>query len=193
MSSIFELEKEIEDVSEKINLDDLYEKKKASDLNKLENYKKILKRIHLKIKTVSRQKSNVNQFCWYVVPETILGVPNYDQASCIAFVLDKLSSNGFAVKYIHPNLIFISWKHWVPSYVRSEIKKKTGVAVDGYGNVVNETNESLEEKDPNNIVFTGRHNKIKKNDKDKKEYKSINTYKPTGSIYNNDLLSKFQK
>ncbi len=61
MSSIFELNKEIEEVGDKLNLDDLYEKKKQSDLNKLENYKKILKRIHMKIKNASRQK-NDSQF-----------------------------------------------------------------------------------------------------------------------------------
>ena len=37
MSSIFELNKEIEEFGDKLNLDDLYEKKKQSDLNKLEN------------------------------------------------------------------------------------------------------------------------------------------------------------
>lgn len=189
MSSIFELNKEIDEIGDKINLDDLYEKKKQSDLNKLENYKKILTRIHIKIKTTSRQKNN-NQLCWYVVPETILGVPNYDQASCIAFVLDKLQTNGFIVKYIHPNMMFISWKHWVPGYVRTEIKRKTGVNVDGYGNVLNTSDESIDERDPNNIVFTAKKEKTKKDDKN---YKSITSYKPTGSIYNNDLLSKFSK
>lgn len=190
MTSIFELNKEIEEIGDKINLDDLYEKKKQSDLSKLENYKKILKRIHLKIKNASRQK-NDNQFLWFLVPETILGVPNYDQAACIAFVLDKLDDNGFIVKYVHPNTIFISWKHWVPGYVRTEIKKKTGVTVDGYGEVIGTVDgENIESKDPNNIIFTPKNDK--KLDKGK-DYKSIKTYKPTGSIYNNDLLSKFQK
>jgi len=190
MSSIFELNKEIEEFGDKLNLDDLYEKKKQSDLNKLENYKKILKRIHMKIKNASRQK-NDSQFLWYLVPETILGVPNYDQASCIAFVLDKLQDNGFMVKYVHPNTIFISWKHWVPGYIRSEIKKKTGVAVDGYGDVLGTNDGSeVDSKDPNNIIFTPKNDK--KSDKGK-DFKSIKAYKPTGSIYNNDLLSKFQK
>ena len=190
MSSIFELNKEIEEIGDNLNLDDLYEKKKTSDLQKLENYKKILKRIHVKIKNTSRQKID-NQFCWYIVPETILGVPNYDQASCIAFVLDKLQSNGFLIKYMHPNLLFISWKHWVPGYIRQEIKKKTGVTVNGYGDVVNEGETPIDEIDPDKIVFTGRTNE-KKSDKNK-DFKSIKSYKPTGSIYNNDILSKFSK
>ena len=133
MTSIFDLNKLNEDeFGEQIDIDELYEKKKNYDLNKLSIYKKILSRIHVRIKTTSRQNVN-NQYCWYVVPEIIIGVPKYDHGACIAFLLEKLQDNGFAAKYIHPNLLFISWKHWVPSYVRDEIKKRTGVSVDGGG------------------------------------------------------------
>ena len=38
---------------------------------------------------------------------------------------NKLKENGFNIRYTHPNLLFISWKHWIPQYVRTEIKKKT--------------------------------------------------------------------
>ena len=122
MSNIFILENN-ENTSEKINIDDLYERKKQHDLNKLEVFNKILNNIHKRIKMTSRQKID-EQFCWYVVPEIIIGVPKYDQAMCIAYLLDKLKENGFFVRYIHPNTFFISWNHWVPSYVRTEIKKK---------------------------------------------------------------------
>ena len=65
----------------------------------------------------------------------MIGVPKFDIATCIAYVIDKLQENGFLVRYTHPNLLLISWGHWVPDYVRSEIKKKMGVVVDGFGNV----------------------------------------------------------
>ena len=130
MANIFTLEN-IDDFSEKVNIDDLYEKKRKQDLNKLELFNKILNRIHVKIKTVSRQK-NDEQVCWFLVPETIIGVPKYDHAGCIAYLMNKLQTNGFNVRYIHPNLLFISWNHWVPSYIRSEIKKKTGISLNEY-------------------------------------------------------------
>ena len=66
----------------------------------------------------------------------ILGIPAYNQSTCIAYIIDKLQENGFNVRYTHPNMLFISWSHWVPNYVREEIKKKTGVIVDGFGNIV---------------------------------------------------------
>ena len=117
---------------EKINLDELYQKKQEQDKNKLFTYNKILTRIHEKIKLTSRQKCQ-QQFCWFVVPEIILGVANYDHAGCIAYLVDKLQENKFIVRYTHPNLLLISWHHYVPNYVRSEFKKKTGTAIDEYG------------------------------------------------------------
>ena len=127
MANIFTLEN-IDDFSEKINLDELYEKKRQYDVNKLELFKKILNRVHVRIKTTSRQKIE-ERFCWFVVPEVIIGVPKYDQAGCIAYIMDKLQENGFSVKYYHPNTIFISWNHWVPSYVRTELKKKKCIEI----------------------------------------------------------------
>jgi len=117
---------------EKINLDELYQKKQEQDKNKLFTYNKILTRIHEKIKLTSRQKCQ-QQFCWFVVPEIILGVANYDHAGCIAYIVDKLQENKFIVRYTHPNLLLISWHHYVPNYVRNEFKKKTGTAIDEYG------------------------------------------------------------
>ena len=122
MANIFTLEN-VSDFSEKLNIDDLYEKKKQYDLNKLALYNKILNRIHVRIKTTARQKID-EQFCWFLVPEVIIGVPKYDNGSCIAYLLDKLKENGFNVRYIHPNTLLIAWNHWVPSYVRTELKKK---------------------------------------------------------------------
>ena len=126
---------DIEDQSLKLNMDELFAKKQQQDLNLLNNYNKILVRIHNKIKYVSRQLIN-EQCCWYVMPEMMIGIPKYDYKDCTAYVMEKLRENGFVVRYTHPNLLFISWKQWVPGYVRSEIKKKTGNDVDEYGNIV---------------------------------------------------------
>jgi hypothetical protein len=189
-----------EDESLKLNLDELYNKKQQQDLNVLNNYNKILQRIHNKIKYVSKNIVNDN-CCWYLMPEMVIGVPKYDYKDCTAYTIDKLRTNGFVVRYTHPNLLFISWKHWVPTYVRNEIKKKTGNAVDEYGNIINndDTNDNnnnaafnIENKD--NILFSN--NKQIKNintSSSSKEYKDVKSYKPSGNlIYNNSLLEKLQ-
>ena len=119
-----------------LNIDDLYETKKKNDLNKYNLYKKLLVKIHTKIKTASRQRNSDN-FCSYVMPEVLVGFPNYNLSECLVFIVDSLESNGFLTRYIHPNLLFISWNHWVPKYVREEYKKKTGIAIDSMGEPVN--------------------------------------------------------
>ena len=188
MANIFTLEN-IEDFSEKLNIDDLYTKKHQQDLNKLALFNKILNRVHVKIKSVSRHKTN-EQICWFLVPEVIIGVPRYDQGSCIAYLIDKLKTNGFNVRYTHPNMLWISWLHWVPSYVRTEIKKKIGIDVDEYGN-------RLDKEEPNTKMVEDVEYKMKDRDRDreknKKEYTPIKSYKPSGNlIYNEELLTKIE-
>ena len=192
MANIFTLEN-IENFSEKINIDELYEKKRQQDLNKLALFNKILNRIHVKIKTVSRQK-NDEQFCWFLVPETIIGVPKYDQAACIAYLIDKLKINGFNVRYIHPNMLFISWIHIIPSYVRNELKKKTGIVIDEFGQKIDENEEIKTENSTNpNDYMLNIKNQTNKETTQKKEYTSIKSYKPSGNfIYDDDVLNKIE-
>lgn len=195
MDSIFTLKDE-DELTDKINLDDLYEKKKQHDLNTLTTYNKLLNRIHNKIKLTSRQTKD-NQFCWYIIPEVMIGVPKYDHGSCVAYIIDKLKDNGFIVKYTHPNLLFISWKHWIPSYVRNELKKKTGIIYDGYGNRVGgndaENKQVVDPNDINALILNKPVNSTGKQQADKKNYKDINSYKPTGNlIYNKELLDKLE-
>jgi hypothetical protein len=198
MSNIFTLEN-INNFSEKINIDDLYEKKRLYDLSKLELYNKILNRIHVRIKTTSKLKID-EHFCWFVVPEIIIGVPKYDQAACIAYLIDKLKENGFNVRYIHPNTLFISWLHWVPSYVRTELKKKTGIVINEYGQKIDP--EDIGDKDKLGLItydLNNVNNDLLQNPKEpkinlnKKNYTPINSYKPQGSlIYNEDLLNSLE-
>jgi len=201
MANIFTLEN-IEDFSEQLNIDELYEKKRQQDLNKLALFNKILNRIHVKIKTTSRQKID-DQFCWFLVPETIIGVPKYDQAACIAYLIDKLKTNGFNIRYIHPNMLIIAWNHFVPSYVRTEIKKKTGLVIDQNGNKVDasESNSgetkliTAEPSNPNEYMFnqSGKADPNGAVGKPKKEYTPIKSYKPSGNlIYDDDLLNKIE-
>lgn len=185
MSNIFALES-LENLSEKLNIDELYEKKRLYDLNVLSLFKKMLNSVHLKIKTTSRQKRD-EQMCWYVVPEIILGVPKYDQGACIAYLMDKLKTNGFNVRYVHPNVLFISWYHLIPSYIRTEFKNKTGIKINEFGAKVEDDEE--EESKPNEL--------IKQTPSDgkpsKKEYTPIKSYKPSGNlVYDQDLLSKIE-
>lgn len=192
MDTIFTLN-DSEDTNTNLNLDELYEKKQQHDLNTISTYNRILQRIHSRVKVVSRQNIS-NQFCWYVIPEVIIGIPKYDHGACTAYIIDKLRDNGFVIRYTHPNLLFISWKHWVPSYVRHEIKKKTGVVVDGYGNKVDKSHKEKEIDDnPNNLLIHSKSNNSKIHAAQNDKFKDINTYTPSGNlIYNQDLFKTIE-
>lgn len=195
--SIFTLSDE-NNLSDKINLDDLFETKREFDENKLSLYNKILNRIHNKIKIVSKQTRGKEQFIWYLIPEMMIGISRYNVEECTGYILRKLRENDFVVRYTHPNLIFISWNHWIPGYVRQEYKKQTGTVIDGYGNSVSsssnhqlENSKSKQEpENPNDLLINNNQLNISKN-KNEKEFNSIKNYKPSG-IYNSDILKKIQ-
>ena len=180
-----------EPFNEKLNLDELYERTRETSQTKVKTYQKILARIHTRIKAISRQRNN-NKFCMFVIPEFILGIPRYDIAECTNYVIEKLIDNGFQIKYTYPNLLFISWQHYIPKYQRSEIKKKTGVAIDGFGNVVSKKDKNnRDDSNPNSLLLMDKNVKMKDGKKKPSNFKSTSSYKPTGNlIYNTNLLEK---
>lgn len=179
-----------EEANRRINIDDLYEKEQRRDLKQLSIFNKILNRIHRRIQTTYRMKRS-DKHIWFVIPEFIFGEPNYDKADCIGYVVTKLADNGFFVKYVHPNTLFVSWENWVPTYTRNEIKKKTGVVLDQHGNVLDTLEpEEPGNTNPNNITAQSGGNTAKP----QKQYTPITSYKPMGNlVYNKELFEKINQ
>ena len=177
-----------EEAQQKINIDDLYEKKHQRDLKQLSVFNKILNRIHKRIQITGRNK-RLDRHIWFTVPEYIFGEPNYDQGECIGFLVSKLEENGFFVKYMHPNTLFVSWENWIPAYTRNEIKKKLGVVLDEKGNVLEKIGEEeIESHDPQVRLMQMNAKK------DQRQFTPIGQYKPTGNmVYNPELFEKLEK
>lgn len=192
MSSFF-LYADDDDKVQKINIDDLYEKNQRRDMKQISIFNKILNRIQKRIQFTSKMKHN-DKHIWFLVPEYIFGEPVYNKGDCIAYVISKLEENGFHIRYIHPNTLFVSWENWVPAYVRNELKKRKGIIVDERGNVVG-TKEEQEENNMDYSLFNDRDaNKDDPKKKDAKQYTPIDKYKPTGNlVYNQDLFDKLEK
>jgi hypothetical protein len=182
-----------EEATGKINIDDLYERNMQRDLKQVSIFNKILNRVHKRIQTNTKFKRN-EKFIWFLVPEFIFGQPSYDQGECIGYLVSKLVENGFHVRYVHPNSLFVSWEQWIPSYVRNEIKKKTGKVINEKGQIVS-SNEDQEEEDPmkanvdSSILNDGNTGMLS----NKKIYTPITQYKPSGMVYNPDILDKLEK
>ena len=163
MTNVFLNEYEVE----KINLDSLYEKKEQKDLLKLKEYEKVLGRIQHRIKYTAR--TSKDEWCYFIMPEVVIGLPGYDVTEGLQFVMKNLNDNGFKTQYTHPNLLLISWKHWLPHHVRAQIKTQTGVNIDGNGNVI-EKKSAITNNKPNNNNNTSN-------------YKKIDDYIPSGKLF----------
>jgi hypothetical protein len=193
-----------------LDIDELYARKQEADSKKLNTYNKILGRVHNKVKLTSRHKKD-EQYCWYIVPEILVGVTHYDHVECIKFLIAQLRENGFDVTYTHPNLLLISWVNWVPAYVRQEIKRQTGQKVDSTGRIVPPKNGGA----GGNNRITGGSGSMRGNNNEESfedinlqitnledtntgpvvpKYRDVKSYTPSGkSIYSIDGPSKSAK
>lgn len=180
-----------EEASGKINIDDLYDTNMRRDLRQVTLFNKMLNRLHKRINTISRTRRN-DKHAWFTVPEFLFGEPMYNQSDCIAYLVSKMVDNGFSVKYIHPHSLFISWEHWIPAYVRNEIKKKTGKIINEKGQIVGDTNtEEINVDDPNaQLLHTTTNGETVINGK---KYTPIDKYKPAGMVYNPEIFEKLEK
>jgi hypothetical protein len=81
--------------------------------------------------------------------------------------------------------------HWVPSYVRNEIKKKTGNVVDQFGNLVKKGGNEDEEDDNINSKILNDKSVVQK---EQKQYTPIDQYKPSGNlVYKPEHFQKIEK
>ena len=179
------------DDAQKVNIDSLYDNKQKRDLKQVSIFNKILNRINARITLTGRTKRN-DKHVWFTVPEYIFGEPIYDKGDCIAYIVAKLEENGFFIRYMHPNTLFISWENWVPAYVRNELKKKRGIIMDEKGNVLEVKDQK--EENPDSNMLNDKNGNSQNGKKDQKQYTPIGSYKPTGNlVYNPEMFEKIEK
>ena len=189
--SIF-IQTDEQDTVNKINIDDLFARKQRRDLKQVSIYNKLLNRVHKRITATTRGRST-DTHVWFNVPEYIFGEPVYDNADCTGYLVAKLDAEGFNVKYMHPNTLFVSWNDWIPSYVRNEVKKKTGILLDEKGNIKKKAEEDdADDNDVNSIMLNDK--QPTQGTKSQKQYTDTKDYKPTGKlVYNQDMLERLEK
>lgn len=179
-------------IPDRINLDDLH--KRRTEVTRLKEgvFRKILSRAHLKIKQTARLRPN-DQFCFFLVPEFLIGTPLYDSAACVAYIIGKLEENGFFVKYTHPNLLFISWRHHIGKAARQSFKKAYGIGIDGMGRRLPPQKEASDAVSPDSLILKRSQAPVTVKKKAAGVYKDTATYKPTGAlIYNQRLLQSIE-
>jgi hypothetical protein len=159
---------------DKISIDDLYDRTRNHTVNTFELFKKILNRVHVRIRTTSSQYNET--CCWYTIPSIIIGLPRFNHTDCVAYVVDALKTNGFRVQLYPPNVIFVYWGHWVPRYVREEVKRRTGVVLDEVGQVVSAPNAERDQ------AHAQAHQQAQAQQLPATGFRAISSYRPTGKL-----------
>ena len=96
---------------------------------------------------------------------------------------------GAVVLNILIQTYYLLWAHYIPPYVRSAIRKNS-IALDGFGNLLKSKNKKKDSDNPNELLAKDKPTSILK--KPKKNFKKISNYKPSGSIYNTELIRKIE-
>lgn len=131
-----------------INMKELYSTINEKTLKRMELYDSILVKCHNKILYNSKLQ---RKYCFYQIPEFIIGLPLYDVKELKNYIINSLKNNGFELLYIEPNWLFIYWnikesknltKH---TNIKKEINNHKYISTDTYkpsGNFIYE-NSSL--------------------------------------------------
>tara|TARA_B100000686_G_C16529173_1_gene831410 strand:+ start:522 stop:950 length:429 start_codon:yes stop_codon:yes gene_type:complete len=98
-----------------LNIKDLNNSINKRHLKRLELYNSILEKVHHRIKYNAELEKT---FCFYNIPEFIIGTPLYNVEELKNYIITALKKNGFMLLHIEPNWLFISWNV-------SEIKEDT--------------------------------------------------------------------
>ena len=93
----------------------IFKHSRKRHLKRLELYNSILEKVHHRIKYNAELEKT---FCFYNIPEFIIGTPLYNVEELKNYIITALKKNGFMLLHIEPNWLFISWNV-------SEIKEDT--------------------------------------------------------------------
>lgn len=89
-----------------LNINNLYDKINERNTKRIEKFDNILKKVHARI----IYNANLEKtYCFFQIPEFIIGVPLYNVNDLKQYILSSLKKNGFKLIYIDPNWLFIGW------------------------------------------------------------------------------------
>ena len=113
-----------------LNIKDLYSTINEKTIKRMETYDEILQKCHKRIKYNSTLERT---YCFFQIPEFVIGVPLYDINELRTYVMNSLGKDGFQLVYIEPNWLFIMWNvRGVKTFIQNGVnnlnnkKVKTG-------------------------------------------------------------------
>jgi hypothetical protein len=139
-----------------LSINSLYETMYEKNVKRYQKFDDILKRLHNRIKYNAK---NEKTFCFFQIPEFIIGVPLYNINDLKEYLIQSLQKDGFEYMYIEPNWLFVTWElkknRKIPS-PKSKKKKDNSEykLIDEYkpsGNLYNEYDMSNMRKKMNDL------------------------------------------
>ncbi len=120
-----------------IDINELSKERQKLQKKKELIFKNILQRIYNKIKLANK----LNNFCYYMIPKFIVGMPLFNITKCSEYVYNELVKKGFKVTRVQFNHFMIYWGH-VDEETNSNSYNQTSEESIDYGDYVprNETN-----------------------------------------------------
>ena len=104
-----------------LNINKLYETAKKKELNKFENFDKLLVKCHNKIEAYA---GNHKTECLYKVPGFTIGIPLYNIDELQEYIVSSLVKNGLIVNKHQNYWLSISWDIKNKEKKKNSIKKK---------------------------------------------------------------------
>ena len=96
-------------------------------------------------KIVYTNRHTDKTFILFEVPKILIGYPMYDMKSCILFLIQKLSANGYIVEFIEPFYLYIDWG----CAQQHTLKKSQKIKFGNYPEYLQEKAKSILQKYPN--------------------------------------------
>lgn len=85
----------------------LQKEKTIKENSKLDIFNIVLNKCIEKIVYTNRHTDKT--FVIFEVPKILIGYPMYDMRSCILFLINRLTQNGYLIEFIDPFYLYIDW------------------------------------------------------------------------------------
>jgi hypothetical protein len=92
-----------------LSVDDLHKEDLLKIYKMQKVYDRIINRCYDDILQVHRYDRKNKMF--FTVPLEIFEQPEYNFIDCVAYAIKEIRGGGFYVRYIRPNLLYISWNN----------------------------------------------------------------------------------
>jgi hypothetical protein len=182
MAAIITLEdrESVKESSISLDLDSFFGGKYKKQMRRKKNFDVILNRVLKRIKHEGLRPNSNTFHTTFQVPMIVLGESEYDKEECVVYLMDQLQERNLDVRFLPPRTLYISWKNYVPTYVRQEIRSKTGITLDERGRVLSAP-ETEEERV--RVLENGRQVK------EKKQYTPLDQVRPLrDTIYDQEYI-----